>query len=490
MDAATESQLPPDARRLWLKALSAFEQRNFGYVVQLVRPVLREAPGFLAGRQLLRRAELALVKGPPGRGRFGLPGLGRLSLRRDGLGKRDPRAALEAAEDTLERDPTHQGANLLLRDAALALGLPEVAGFALETLRDAFPENAKVLHELARHYRAVGQPEWAMDVYHRLAGLNPGDLEAVKGGKDAAAAATISRGGWERASQEGGSYRDALRGREEEAAVFPERRAGGDVAGGADAVAARLAELYARYREDPRNLDVVREIASLHEQKEDFATALEWCQYAVRLTDGADPGLVGKVGELTRRNLDFQIKAREDWLEAHRDARGTARAEEVAPETAAAVAQQEAELTEYRRQRAAVRVEEARQQVERNPTDLAFRCELGEQLVRAGNVTAAIPELQRAAASPSLVGVKAMSLLGQCFESKRVVNLAVKQYETARGRLPAMDALKKEVTYRVALVYERAGDRESYLARMTEIYEVDAGYQDVAARVEGAYGSG
>ena len=50
-----------------------------------------------------------------------------------------------------------------------------------------------------------------------------------------------------------------------------------------------------------------------------------------------------------------------------------------------------------------------------------------------------------------------------------------------------MDALKKDVTYRLGLVYERMGTQDKYLACMTEIYEVDSAYQDVAARVEGGY---
>ena len=151
----------------------------------------------------------------------------------------------------------------------------------------------------------------------------------------------------------------------------------------------------------------------------------------------------------------------------------------------AAVTQYELELEAYRQQRAAQRVDDARRRVERNPTDLSCRYELGEQLVGMGDVTGAIPELQRAAQSPSL-GVKAMHLLAQCFEAKGITNLAVKQYEGARERLPTMDALKKEITYRVALVYERTGDKARYLERMTEIYEVDAGYRGVAARVEGS----
>ena len=47
--------------------------------------------------------------------------------------------------------------------------------------------------------------------------------------------------------------------------------------------------------------------------------------------------------------------------------------------------------------------------------------------------------------------------------------------------------MKKDVIYRLGLVYERSGDKEKYLACMTEIYEVDSAFQDVAPRVEGGY---
>ncbi len=487
MAVKTENQLPPNTRSLWLRAFSAFEQGNFGYVIQLARPVLKEAPDFLAGRQVLRRAELALAKGG-GKGFLrGMSGGGR-SMFGGGLGKKDPRAALESAEDTLEKDPTNQGANMLLREAAMALEMPEVASFALETLRDAYPRDVKILHELARHYRAIALPEKAIDVYNAIVALNPADMEAIQGGKDAAASATISGGGWETATREGGSYRDALKDRGEAESL--ERSA--SMVKSVEAIEAQLGELYAQYGENQQSLNVVRKIASLNEQKDDYAAALEWYQYAVTLTNHSDPGLVRKVSDLTLKNLDYQIKSREDWLETHRAALDAARAEaggeepEVAPETAEAVAQYGGELEEYRRQRAAVQVDDARRRVERNPTDLSCRYELGEQLVRTGDTTAAIQELQKAAQSPSL-GVKAMNLLGQCFEVKGITNLAIKQYEGAREKLPTMDALRKEITYRAALAYEKAGDQERYLARMTEIYEVDSGYRDVAARVEGSF---
>jgi len=50
-----------------------------------------------------------------------------------------------------------------------------------------------------------------------------------------------------------------------------------------------------------------------------------------------------------------------------------------------------------------------------------------------------------------------------------------------------MDDLKKEITYKLALIHEKAGNKKEYIDRMKEIYEVDYGYKDVAQRVESSY---
>jgi len=50
-----------------------------------------------------------------------------------------------------------------------------------------------------------------------------------------------------------------------------------------------------------------------------------------------------------------------------------------------------------------------------------------------------------------------------------------------------MDAMKKEIVYNLGLIYERTGDQEKSLVCMKQIYEVEHGYKDVAARVESSY---
>ncbi|MEQ1853616.1 MAG: tetratricopeptide repeat protein, partial [Chthoniobacteraceae bacterium] len=122
------------------------------------------------------------------------------------------------------------------------------------------------------------------------------------------------------------------------------------------------------------------------------------------------------------------------------------------------------------------------------PTDLPLRYELGDSLMKAGQFTEAIPELQKALQNPN-VRLKAMNLLGQCYVEKGMLDLAAKRFKDAASETTGMDANKKDVLYRLGLVLEKMGKRDEYLDCMKQIYEVDYGYLDVAARVEGSYGS-
>ena len=213
MAVKTEKELSPDARKVWLKAFQAMELQNFGYVITLLQGVLREEPEFLQGRQLVREAEIKSTKGK----RSFLSGLSAGSLKSGGLMKKDPKAALEAAEKALENDPYNQQANIMLRDAAMALGMPETAAFALETIVRGDQKDTKALHELAAHYYANGNPQRAVDVYHRITQLNPADLNAFKKGKDAAARASMTSGKWEEVAASGGKkdYRDLIKDKDE-----------------------------------------------------------------------------------------------------------------------------------------------------------------------------------------------------------------------------------------------------------------------------------
>jgi Predicted N-acetylglucosaminyl transferase len=450
---------------MWLKAMSAMELRNYGYAIQLLQVILKNFPDFLLARQLARKAAVAKSAGKKGL----LGGISSASfsvMKVQSLVKKDPQAALEAVEKILENEPHNQQANQLLKEAALAAKLPEVAIFALETIIEGNNKDTKTMHELAKLYMDNGQPDKAVEVYNRILDVTPNDLAAVKGGKDAAAAASMQRGGWER---EDTTYRDLIRDKEQAVALEQQSR----VHRSEEMIDNLLAELYAKYEKEPQNVEHARRMAELYEQKEDLDNAVAWYKYAADLTAGADMALVRKVADLRLKQYDIAIAGYEQYIAANPDAEETKQYIE--------------QLEGIKRDRANLLLEEAKKRVERNPTDLQFRFELGEIHVNLGNYKDAIPELQKARQNPN-VRLKAMNLLGRCYSERGMYDLAANTLETAKGELSTMDNTKKDITYNLGLVYEKMGQKEKSLNCMKEIYEVDYGYRDVAERVESSYG--
>ncbi len=465
MAVKSEKDLPETHRATWLKALSAMQLKNYGYVIQLLQLLLKQEPEFLAGRQLLRKAEVGKAAGT----KKGLlsGGGGFSTMKIAGQVKKDPAGAIVEIEKLLESDPFNQQFNLLLRDAALAASWPEIATLALETIVQGAPKDVKMLHELAKHYAAIDEPDKAVEIYTKISEINPTDLIAMKAGKDAAARASMKKGGWEK---EGTTYRDLIKDKEQ--AVSLEQQ--GRVVRSAEMIDQQLAELGQKYEENPQNVDTARRIAELYEQKEDLESAVQWFTYAAGLSNNTDPSLVRKSTDLRIRQLDASIEQFEAYLAA---------ADPNSPEAE----QARADLETIRRNRAETELQDARSRVERNPTDLQFRFELGEILVRLGEYKDAIPELQKARQNPN-VRLRAMNLLGKCFVERNMLDLAAKTLEDAAGELIAMDAVKKDIVYSLGLVYERMDDKEKSITAMKQIYEVDYGYKDVAERVEGSYG--
>jgi len=464
MAVKTEKDLPEPHRSTWLKALSATQLRNYGYAVQLLQTVLKTHPDFLAGRQLLRKAALAKNAGKKSM-LSGLSSASFSTMKAQGLIKKDPVAAMDAVEKILESEPYSPQANMLLRDAALAANLPEVAAFALETIIEGNQKDTKTMHELAKHYVQFGQPDKAVEVYTAINVIIPNDLTAVKGGKDAAAANSMLRGGWER---EDTTYRDLIKNKEE--AISLEQQ--GRVVRSEDMIEHLLVDLHAAAEADPTSVDNSRKIAELYNQKGDLASAEQWYTYAASLTGNSDLAMLRKAADLRIKQFDMAIAARQEILEATPDV----------PEAA----QYLEEIESFVIQRAELLLSDARGRVEGNPTDLQARFELGENLVTAHKYQEAIPELQKARNNPN-VRIRSMGLLGQCFMARTMYDLAAQTLSEAAAELPAMDATKKDIIYTLGLVYEKMSRLDDSITQMKLIYSVDYGYRDVAARVEGSY---
>ncbi len=464
MAVRTEKELNEMQRSHWLKAVAAIELRNFGYAISLLQGILKQEPEFLTGRQLLRRTEVTKNKSAK-KSFFNISIAPIAVMKAQREIKKDPKHAVEMLEKVLEEEPYQRQANLVLKEAAVAAGWPEIGVFALRTLLEANPRDLKVLHELGRLYHELGENDREVEIYNQITEINPLDAEALRLGKNASAHASIKSGGWTQAE----SYRDLIK--DKEVAISLEQQSRMKLTG--ESLDQQIAETHARHRVEPANIDLARRLGALNEQKEDFEAAIGWYQYAADLTKGADAGLARKVSDLKIQCLGREITGREEFLSTH------AADHEL-------YAKKSDELQVAKKKRAEILLEDARKRLERNPTDLQLRFELGEHLVNAGYFREAVAELQRARQNPN-ARLKAMNLLGCCYSELGMLDLAMKQLEEASKEILSMDAIKKEIVYNLGLAYERMGDKEKSLNCMKQIYEADYGYKDVATRVESSY---
>lgn len=463
MPEITEAELDPSVKALWLKSLAAVQNNNHGYAIKLLQGVLKDTPGFLDGRRVLRKCEGIAVGGPKKRsGLFGMKSGGGFGSNKFASAvKKDPNAAVVTIEAALEKDPFSPELNDALFEAFLALDMKESAAFALETVRKGHPEETKYLHKLAEFYIVNTQGMKAAEVYQDILKQDPTDSAAIKGEKDSTARASMEKQKW----GEETSMRDLMRNKGEAEKMEKASRTGMT----REQMEERRDELAHAYAEDQNNLGVVKELGSIYERLEDWPNALSFYEWAFSLSNG-DVALRSKADAMSDKVKEAEIAELELRAKENPDD----------PEVVAM-------LAERRKSGIEEAVKEATRRVDQNPTDPVLRYELGKALFDAEDYSGAIPQLQQAKRNPHIQS-KVLLLLGRTFKAKGMLDMGVKQLETALEDLTAMDTTKKEVLYEKGLLHDAMDDKEGAIACFKEIYEVDYGYRDVAERVESSYG--
>ncbi len=461
MPEITEQELPPNLKPLWLKALTAVQAENLDYAVSLLQSVLKDSPGFLDGRKLLRKCELQLTSGNKKKGGlFGLS-VGNMGVMKlHSQAKKDPAGTLPLIEKELEKDPLNEAANDLLHDVCLKLELFDTAAFALEVIRKGCPENAKLLHKLALFYLTRDQPLWASEVYNDLLKHHPLDGAAIKGSKDASARASMKKQKWD----ENANMRDLMRDVGQVEELEKASRTGLT----REQLEERRDSVIERYNADPNHLVTVKELASIYEQLEDWHNAQTFYTWAHSLSAG-DVALASKASTMNDRAIELDLK----------NLGAAAAADPDNLELKIALEARQAD-------RLAEQIQEAQRRVDQNPTDPQLRFDLGNALYNAGDFSAAIPHLQQATRNPH-VRTRVLLLLGRTFKAKGMFDLSIKQLTDALADLHTMDHIKKEVLYEKGILHEEIGDKTTALECFKQIYEVDYGYRDVAKRVESSY---
>ncbi len=461
-DVVAEHQLPDNLKKHYLRAESAMELRNWSYAVTLLQAVLSKEPGFLDGRRKLRQAAIKQNEGKKGV-KLGAEALKVLKMQSHV--KKDPLGVIVALEkDVLASDPYNPQANELLYEAAVAAGLPMTAGFALETVTQGHPDNTKFYHKLGDFYLDREAFDEAAEIFQKLVDKDRADLEATKKFKDATARGSISSQKWD----SDGDWRDLLK--DKDAAKDLESK--GRAAMTPEMLQTQVDSLLQDYGADNQNLEVTKQLADTYEQLEQFESSLQFYDWALHLSAN-DPSLERKCAMIRERVESDKLIELRKFIEENPEH----------PE----VERCKADLAEAEKSQLGNLIAESETRVERNPTDMELRFELGERLFRAGRSRDAVQHLQQATRSPNL-RIRVMNMLGKCYDNMGMTDLAAQQFEDAIKELTAMDETKKELLYNLGLLYKKLESDDKYLECLKQIYAVDYGYKDVAERVEKSYG--
>ncbi|MFC1496944.1 tetratricopeptide repeat protein [Verrucomicrobiota bacterium] len=452
------TEVPQKTRDLYNKGFVALERGNLDYAIDLLFSCVKMEPRLSQARKYLRIAEIqrgkqkkknifskvvSSVSGSPAY-------LKTMKLIKTGKFE----AALESAEDLLKNDPLNPEFVKIFAQAADAAGLTEVAIQTLELVQESCPDSIPILNILGKFYQETGQTKSARECFEKVCALAPHDSDAIKILKDAMAVDSMNTDGWQSAAKTGGSFREMIKDTDKAVLLEQESKA---VKADKD-VDALIAEYQNKIEAEPGNINYYRGLSRLYAERKMFNEAVSILKKALELSPG-DPELDNALTEVQTQQFDDEI-----------------------------VRLQEAgEATEAKQvEKAQFIFDNMQERIKRYPNDLKLRFEWGVMLFNNDYINEAIQQFQMSQRSPKH-RIRTLYHLAMCFKKKEQYDLALEQLEGASSEIPIMDTTKKDVLYELGEIQEIIGNPAKAAEYYKQIYQVDIGYKDIAARVEKVY---
>jgi len=452
-----------EARLLFVKANEAAQRENLDYAITLFNQVLEKEPAFLECRKALRAAQFQKAGGKGG-GFFKKMWSGAGSSPQVAKAKmamsKNPAEAMAIAEQILNGDPNSSAAHRIIVDAANALELPQTAVMSFDVLVMNSPKDKNLAIEYAHAVgTAGGDTSQAEKILAELLRSVPNDGEVNQALKDLSARKTLDQGGYNALEGGQGSYRDILKDKQQATSLEQEAR----VQKSEDVTGKLIGEFETRLRTEPKNLKITRELAKLYAEKKQFDRSLALFDQIKNSEMGNDPSLERAINDTIVRRFDYELE----------------QLDPAAPDYAEKLAKIQAEKLNFQ-------VADCQKRVEKYPTDLAIRFEMGQLYFQTGKITEAIQEFQKAKNNPHK-GLAAMNYLAQCYAKKKMFDMAARMLQGAIKEKLVFDEEKKDLVYNLGCVLESMGKKEEAIEQFKLIYEIDIGYKDVAKKVDDFY---
>ncbi|MCF7669233.1 MAG: tetratricopeptide repeat protein [Verrucomicrobia bacterium] len=448
-------------RELYEKGNAAFQRKNYGYAVEIFNQILKCEPSFYAAREALRAVQFKIAGEKRGLFKrvFSTAASSPLIAKAQLSVRNNPVQAINAMEQILERDPYNTMAHKTLADAAMVAGFTKTAILSLELALKNDPGAKDIRMKLATALADDGKIPRAEEMLSELSRAYPNDNKISQALKDLTVKRTMVEGGYEGLSGGEGSYRDILKDKKEAVRIEQEQRE----VKSADVTTDLLTEYEERLKEEPKNYKLMRTIAELYAQRNDYDKSLEYYGRLLESEVGNDPSLDRAYSNTVVRKFNFDIEQLDSQAPDYEET-----------------------VKDLERRRDEFKLQAGRNRVEKYPADLQIRFEMGQLYYEAGKVMEAIQEFQKSQANPHR-RIASLHYLGRCFAARNMNDLAVRSFQNALKEKELFDDEKKGIIYDLGCVLEKMDKKQEAIELFKQIFEVDIGYKDVAARVDDFY---
>ncbi len=436
----------PDLSKHLVRARQSIDRRQYDYVLEQMEECLDLDPANLEVHKLLLEAARKKAKEGGKSSMFGSLGLPSMTS--------DPHKQLIAQAKRLGKNAEPKViAEIGAAAQAMSVKVKPMIDIAIYYYEEFIATglfSEKVLWQLAQIYKDKGELERAIKLLRDLERAQPQHHEAGRTIKNLEAMRSMTQ----RTGASTGDFRTQLAsdsGAQKSEAMNRIIRTVEDAKEILGYIEQDLAQNPADKQLWVKKGDIHRRINQLGEAKASFHKALALDEHdftlAIRLGDIAIEELRLKVESLSAPGQDAEALA------------------------AAKTERLQLEISEYRKR------------VERQPTDMTHRFNLGTRLIQSGDIDGAATEFQKTVGDPK-VRQESHRYLGFCFAKKNLLDLAVQQYTSYLSlALDDQSDKAKEVRYLRGRDLEDQSKRDDAIKDFERIVAIDLNYKDAATRL-------
>jgi len=451
-----------DAEPLFLRGREAVERGDFDYAIGIFRDVLKMDPKHRNSRIALRACEMKKFDArghAKAKALAPIKGIG--ALVKMTLFRSKPEKVMDAAEAYLVNDPTNIHVLVKLARALEQTGHFDAAADTLEFARQRNPNHLGVLWGLGEVLYALGQYDKSVRCYQTILSLRPNDRAASERSRTVSAESHLKRSNLEQSH----TFREQLRDEKTTKALAQADR----MVRSNDEVDQEVARHKKEAEEKPNDAEAHLRLGDVFFRSERYAEAE--AAYRKSFEIGKKWPAREKLGDTRLRLLEqAEQQAKKTADENGRDPASVAHA------------------LEATRKRLEFAIKEFEARRKQHPTEVRLAWQLGQYYFELGGeagIQQAIQQFQQAVSSVPLKA-RAQLMLGRCFAlNPKTLDMAKEQFMKAyEGMEDDQSDMAKSLLYELGAACEKMGNKPEALSWYKKIFAVDAGYRDVAKKIQ------